>query len=605
MKKLLLIITMFLAYLGSNAQGVWLPQATAFTDVSSGLRDIEVVDTSVVWAISYDGSGIGLPRQDYTRTVDGGTNWATGSVPVPSIWDWAHLDAISADTAWAVFFNTAVAPVGLGQIWHTTDGGANWVQQGVGSIYVTAGESFPNVIHFFDANNGVIIGDPVANEYEIYTTTDGGTTWVPVPGANIPDPADGTEAGWTTHLDYAGDTVWFDTNHGRVYRSVDRGLNWTVSATALSNPIPGSIDICFYSSTNGIARYYDDAGITNDVVQTVDGGATWTPMIATGDLFGAGLKAVPGTSSMLVSTGVSATSGYTGSSYSLDGGNNWVTIETGTQRNALGIADSLTMWCGGFTVSPTEGGIYKFLSLALIPCTDPSISPGVTSANDTAICGSDTVTLQTLGVIAPVTSDLSGLCWVITAADISGNNAPTSDPSYLGSFRITFPAPSTDERQFINDGSFVDGTNIPYGTYYFTPVVFGNGLALNVPAQFLHDVFLDANCTFTGTSIAVTILDPNSPDCGVGVDEINANQLAVNSFIRDLNTLDVQINSASYGKVSIQITDVTGRIVNTVNTYVTKGTNHELINIENLATGAYIIKAQVNGYFATSKIVKY
>ena len=38
---------------------------------------------------------------------------------------------------------------------------------------------------------------------------------------------------------------------------------------------------------------------------------------------------------MLMSTGASQS--YSGSSYSLDGGHNWTTLETGTQRLALGI----------------------------------------------------------------------------------------------------------------------------------------------------------------------------------------------------------------------------------------------------------------------------
>jgi hypothetical protein len=605
MKKLLLIISMFIAYLGSNAQGVWVSQATGFNDVSSGLRDIEVVDTNVVWAISYDGSGANLPRQDYTRTIDGGTNWVTGAVPTTAIWDWAHLDAINADTAWAVFFNTAVSPVGLGQVWHTTNGGTNWTQQGAGSIYVTAGESFPNVVHFWDGNNGVIIGDPANNEFEIYTTTDGGTTWTIVPGTDIPDPIDATEAGWTTHIDVVGDDVWFDTNHGRVYHSTDKGYHWTVSATNLSNPVPGSIDICFMNSMNGIARYYDDVAITNDATETSDGGLTWTPFLSIGSMFGAGLEHVPGTASMLVSTGVSAQSGFTGSSYSMDGGHNWSTIDQGVQRNALGIADSLTMWCGGFTTSPTSGGVFKFLTIPLLACTDASVSPGVTTASDTAICGGDTVFVTSTGVVAPVTADFSGVTWAISASDISGNNAPTSDPTYIGSFRLTFPAPSTDNRFLVNDGSFVDGTNVPYGVYYFTPVVYGNGLELNSPATWLHDLFLDGACTFTGTSVAVDVIDPNDTRCFDRVGEVKGIQLAVFASIQDRTTLDVQINSATYGKVNIQILDVTGRIVNTASTYVTKGTNHELINVENLATGTYVIKAQVNGNFATNKIVKF
>ena len=142
---------MFLTYLGSNAQGIWVSQSTGSTEVSTGLRDIEVVDTSVVWVITYEGSGGGSPRQDYSRTSDGGATWTPGIVPTSNqFWDWAQLAAINDSVAWAVFFNQAVNPVGLGQIWHTTDAGASWAIQDSGLIFSSAGESFPNVIHFFD-----------------------------------------------------------------------------------------------------------------------------------------------------------------------------------------------------------------------------------------------------------------------------------------------------------------------------------------------------------------------------------------------------------------------------------------------------------------------
>jgi hypothetical protein len=606
MKKLLLIIALFIAYLGSYAQSAWITQSTNFVDDGSGIRDIDVVDTNIVWAIAYDGTTNNIPRQDYTRTVDGGAHWSTGLVPAGGNWEWCHLDAINADTAWAVFFNSGISPLGLGKIYKTMDGGANWTQQGTNQIYITHGESFPNVIHFWDANNGVIIGDPMGNEFEIYTTTDGGTTWVPVPGTDIPDPADSTEAGWTTHIDVVGDTVWFDTNHGRVYRSADRGLHWTVSSPGLANPVPGTIDVCFYNSMNGIARFYDDAARTNDVVETGDGGATWTPVVATGNLFGTGLRAVPGTvAPMMVSTGATNT-GYWGTSYTMDGGHNWTTIETG-RRGELGIADSLTMWAGSFSDVTDGGGIFKFVTLPLIPCSDPNISAGVTTSSDSVVCSGDTIVLTTTGIFPPITAaSVSGFAFIMSSADVSGSTNPTLNPPYIGSYPIAFPAESQEIYGFINDNSIVDGANRPYGVYYFTPVVYGNGQELTVPATRLEEVFLDPACLWVGTSIAVNILGPNDPNCsGILVPEINASKLSVTSFLRDLNTLDVKINSLTSGKVTIQITDIAGRTVKTVNSNVINGTNHELINVENLATGSYIIKAQVNGILATTKVVKF
>ena len=170
---------------------------------------------------------------------------------------------------------------------------------------------------------------------------------------------------------------------------------------------------------------------------------------------------------------------------------------------------------------------------------------------------------------------------------------------------VTFPASETDIRQYVNDGSVIDGVNNPYGIYYWTPVVYGNATLLNNPVQFLQDLTLDANCTYTGTSIPILVDDPNNLNCPNSVSEIKASQLTVSSSIKDRNTLDVRINSASFGKLSIQITDITGRLVVNQNSYVSKGSNHESINVENLASGTYILKANVNGNNATTKVVKY
>ena len=401
-----------------------------------------------------------------------------------------------------------------------------------------------------------------------------------------------------------GDTVWFDTNHGRVYRSVDRGYHWTVAPTNLVIPIPGTIDISFNNGSNGIARYFNVSNNTSDVVETSDGGITWSSTFTpVGAMFGADVQSVPGTSNMLVSTGSSQS--FSGSSYSLDGGHNWSTIETGTQRVALGIADSLTMWCGGFTFSPTANGVFKFINISPVACNDVNINPGTPTSDVPTICGGDTVTFSTSGVFAPNNGAFSGISWVISSADISGALNPLIDPSFLTSYLVTFPAPETDIRQYVNDGSVIDGVNNPYGIYYWTPVVYGNATLLNNPVQFLQDLTLDANCTYTGTSIPILVDDPNNVNCPISVSEIKANQLSVSSFIKDRNTLDVRINSASFGKLSIQITDITGRLVVNQNSYVSKGSNHESINVENLASGTYILKANVNGNNATTKVVKY
>ena len=73
---------MLLAYLGSNAQGVWTSQSTGFSATSSGVTNIAVVNANVVWVSALDAGG--AARQDYSRTTDGGAHWVTGTIPAPA-----------------------------------------------------------------------------------------------------------------------------------------------------------------------------------------------------------------------------------------------------------------------------------------------------------------------------------------------------------------------------------------------------------------------------------------------------------------------------------------------------------------------------------------
>jgi hypothetical protein len=48
--------------------------------------------------------------------------------------------------------------------------------------------SFPNAIHFWDADNGIVIGDSDDNTFfEVYTTANGGVDWIRVPAPNFPE----------------------------------------------------------------------------------------------------------------------------------------------------------------------------------------------------------------------------------------------------------------------------------------------------------------------------------------------------------------------------------------------------------------------------------
>jgi hypothetical protein len=599
MKRLLLAACSLLFALGASAQGIWVSQATNFTPDTTGVRFVSAVDSNVVWICSYDGSGRAANRQDFSRTIDGGTTWVVGTVPAPASHDWSMIEAVSADSAWAVFYD-ADAGSG-GGIWRTSDGGASWTQLGVGSIFNAS--SFPNVVYFWDAQNGWAMGDPNPSEFELYTTNDGGDTWTPVNPANIPNPLAG-EYGIVGHFNVIGDNVWFDTNKGRVYYSNDRGLTWNVGSTGITVPANSAIDICFWSPTNGLARLYNRTTGANTVRFTTDGGATWTAGTITGTFFGSDVKHIPGTASKLISTGAETRS--VGSSFSDDGGHTWNTIDRLAPRTALGVVDSLHMWSGGFTTSPTNG-IFKYAYTVPEPvlCNDPSINPGIATSDVTEICEGDTATFTATGVLAPNEGDFSGVSWIISSADITGISDPLSDPSLVATYSFSFPAPSTSFRQFVNDGTLL-GLAVPYGLYYWTPVVFANATNPGMtPPVFLSDLTLDPLCTYTGNSVPVTVYAPGDPACvSTGIAELKNVDFGFVANQSDVNTIRIRFQAKKAGNMRLEFMDLTGRVVSRMDQYIGQGlTIHEL-NATQLPAGTYIIRAEQNGVVGTGKVVK-
>jgi hypothetical protein len=344
MKKGLLFILAFAGFsICTKAQ--WVEQNVGIT-TGHYVNYISIPNDSVVWGTTVDGSvATPTPTRRWVRSIDGGTTFTTGLVTGASTaYDASCISAVNKDTAWVAMFNSG----GGGRIYRTINGGAAWAVQSTAAFAAPAG--FPNVVHFWNGLTGYAMGDPNGGYFEIYTTVDAGTTWTRVPTGNIPAPLTG-EYGYTNLHSVVGDTIWFGTNMGRVYRSIDKGMNWTVSATIFSD----LGDVEFTNSTDGIVRSAGTAAIQS----TTDGGLTWSDVIYSGTLFSIDIASVPGTTGMYISTGEDpAATGTFGSSYTLDNGVTWTTLDANTHINAR-FKDINTGWSGGISAGAT-GGIYKW-----------------------------------------------------------------------------------------------------------------------------------------------------------------------------------------------------------------------------------------------------
>ncbi|MCC6703023.1 MAG: S8 family serine peptidase [Fluviicola sp.] len=336
--------------------GEWLPQNSGFAAANRGIGHISIVDANTVWAVAYDGTGGGANVQEFTKTTDGGTTWTPGTINVNNTGlGIGMIHAFSSTKAWLAAYPNASGQTG--GIWITTNGGTTWTRQNTATFNNSA--SFTNAVYFWDENEGVCVGDPINNEFEIYRTVNGGTTWTLVSGTNIPNPQV-NEFGYTRQMEVVGNSVWFTTSKGRIYHSTNKGATWTVYTSPITDFGGGVVttssgNLSFSSLTNGII--VNQAG---SVWKTTNSGSTWTPVTTTGTVYTSGLCYIEGTSTVFT-TGAAA--GAAGSSYSTDNGSTWNLIDTDQHLYVEFINPSIG-WSGWFNTSATANGIWKWNDLS-------------------------------------------------------------------------------------------------------------------------------------------------------------------------------------------------------------------------------------------------
>lgn len=357
MKKLLLSFSLIALSSTINAQ--WTSQATGFTTASRGISDVEIVDANTVWALAYDGSGGGANVQEFTKTTNGGASWAAGNVVLgDNLLEINNLIPVSGTTAWV----SALVPAdGGGVIFKTADGGTAWDQQ-LATGFTTAPQSFLNGVYFWDANVGVAYGDPIGSglgEFEIYRTIDGGDNWTQLSAATLPNPLSG-EYGYNSTPTAVGNTLWFPTNKGRLYRTDDMGLTWVAYQAPLTDfgsALPANSGSVDFSTTTSGCLLKTSGTVAVPVYTfytTSNGGQTWSP----GTTFTGTRKIltyIPGTTTIVATSQAAPV----GTSVSIDNGTTWTDVESGAQRGASDFLNATTGWCAGFSTDEFTDGIFK------------------------------------------------------------------------------------------------------------------------------------------------------------------------------------------------------------------------------------------------------
>lgn len=319
-------LVLFLFLISASAFGQFVPQKSGTT---AQLRGVSAVSSQVAWASGSNGT--------FLRTTDGGSKWTAATVPGAASLDFRDVEAVDANTAYLL----ATA----GKIYKTTDGGRHWKLQ-----YENTGPGvFLDAISFWDAQHGIVLGDPIDGRFLLLTTSDGGKTWNQVSGANIP-PAIADEAAFAasgTCLTVGGKQLaWFGTGGraARVFRSVDQGRTWQVSTTPIISGADstGIFSIAFSNAKHGIVAggdYKNMAEGKANAARTTDGGVTWKLPAAGPDGFRSCVAFVPRTTKLVAV-------GQTRCEFSTDDGAIWNALGK-EGYHSISFSPSRTGWAVG------------------------------------------------------------------------------------------------------------------------------------------------------------------------------------------------------------------------------------------------------------------
>ena len=332
--KSLIIALIFILFCLLMCSLIKKPEAPKITwesqnsGTAASFRGLTAVSETIAWASGNNGT--------FTRTIDGGKTWQTETIPGAASLDFRDIQAFDEKTAIVI---SAGRPA---KIFKTTNGGKNWVEK-----YSNDCEGvFFNSMAFWDAENGIAVGDPIDGYFTIITTIDSGETWNQLASENIPPalPGEANFAASGTCIAVQGkDRAWFGTGGSvsRVFYSIDRGRSWNVSDTPVisGNASMGIFSLTFFDEKNGIVvggDYRNPNEKARNAAITEDGGITWTLVDEGVQPYGyrSCVAYLPNTTGRkLLAVGI------TGTDVSFDSGHTWANIDT-VGYHSIGFASS-------------------------------------------------------------------------------------------------------------------------------------------------------------------------------------------------------------------------------------------------------------------------
>ena len=313
----------------SNGGGSWRQRLSGSCTLTS---DIAAADANHLWAAQTDG--------EVLRTVDGGRHWQRVILPTANL-NGGYLGAIDfVDNlnGWVV---SSAGTVGDQFVFHTTDGGRTWQQQGP-----TGDPANLFGIDSVDGRTVVAVGYVCCVGPQITRSTDSGATWTVLPNQLT------SYGGRFRAVQFATvSTGWIAGDDGALLKTTNGGATWKQQ-----NPIglyrSGAtyLDVSFVDERTGWIAV-SGPSLDSYLLRTTDGGRTWQKQP---------LPVQSVTRVVAAGNGVIWVGGLGTVARSGDAGATWTVERPAADAAYDGIAVAGTaVWVGGTDFTEGTGGIWR------------------------------------------------------------------------------------------------------------------------------------------------------------------------------------------------------------------------------------------------------
>ncbi|MBK7253812.1 MAG: T9SS type A sorting domain-containing protein [Ignavibacteria bacterium] len=320
MKNKILLIFLLSLITQSFLYSQWIQQSVPVDKPISG---IEFVNANTGWAVTERFTNMDTSYILYTS--NGGTNW---NIQYFGNFRLYCLNVINENIVYA-----GGTGGGTAKLFKSSNGGVNWINMNIG---VSTGI---DDMFFVNADSRYIC-DALAPS--VYTTTDGGISWI-----QRPHPVQSPKVLFFLNYDtgYCG-------GGGEIFKTINAGLNWNY----LNNLGVGGRQILSIQFLNNDKGW---VGLTNNRIGlTTNGGFNWT-LIMPNTI---GSYEIHGLYFLTDSIGWCGPDISASIYKTLNGGLNWTTQNTNIWGSrTIQFLDSLTGWSAFFPISKTTNGGVTFI----------------------------------------------------------------------------------------------------------------------------------------------------------------------------------------------------------------------------------------------------